>query len=138
MTTQILTGNSEVRSDHVATAIGPFSQALLGKANGRLLAISGQGGFGLDGKLVATGPGCIAAQTERIFENIRHLLQSVGGSMKDLLSLTVYLKDEADYAAFNRMRMKYLTAPFPASATVAGIGFVVDGMAIEISAVAVI
>lgn len=128
----------EVKSASLAQAIGPFSHALVGKPNGRLVSVSGQGGFDKSGRLVAVGSGAISAQADQAFANIRSLLESAGGSMESLMSVTVYLKSAASYGAFNEVRRKHLSSPFPTSTTVADIGFVVEGMEIEISALAIV
>jgi 2-iminobutanoate/2-iminopropanoate deaminase len=138
MSTPVSERTTEVRAHPVALPIGPYSQALLGKSQGRLLAISGQGGFDRSGKLVALGPDAVGAQADRIFENIRCLVEAAGGSMNDPISLTVYLRTAAGYPAFNESRQRHLRHPYPASATVTDVGFVVDGMEIEISALAVV
>ncbi|WP_076998100.1 RidA family protein [Variovorax sp. KK3] len=113
--------------------IGPYSNGLLAPP-GRLLAIAGQSGVVED----TTSPPDAAAQADVIFRNIRTIVEAAGGSMSDLVSLTIYLRDATSYAAVNDARKRHLAAPYPASATVTGIGFLTPGMAVEISALAVI
>lgn len=113
--------------------IGPYSNGLLAPP-GRLLAIAGLAGVGADGR-AALG---VANQTRIIFENMRTIVEAAGGTMQDLISLTIYLKDGATYGEVSAVRKEFLSEPYPVSATVTGIGFLTEGMDIEISGLAVI
>jgi 2-iminobutanoate/2-iminopropanoate deaminase len=114
--------------------IGPYSNGLIA-APGRLMAIAGQGGLSPDGELV--GPGA-REQTEQIFENFKTILAAAGGSMSDIIQMTIYTRTAASYAEVNEARRKYFVEPYPTSATVTDIGFLMPGMEVEISALAVV
>lgn len=102
-----------IHSDYAPKAIGPYSQAIL--HNG-LAYLSGQ--IPLDpvsGQLIA---GDIAAQTERVLENLKAVLDACGSSLDAVLRTTVYLADMADFPAMNEVYARYFTNPAPARSTV--------------------
>ncbi len=94
-------------------AIGPYSQAV--KANG-LLFLSGQ--IALDpasGQVVA---GDVRAQTERVLENLKAVLEAGGSSLGQVLKTTVFLADMADFTAMNEVYGRYFAQEPPARSTV--------------------
>jgi 2-iminobutanoate/2-iminopropanoate deaminase len=93
--------------------IGPYSQAI--KANG-LLFVSGQ--VALDAKSGEFLAGDIKAQTEKVFENLKGILEAGGASLHHVLKATVFLKDMNDFAAMNEVYAKYFTQAPPARSTV--------------------
>ncbi len=98
-------------------AIGPYSQAVLveGPA-GRTLHCAGQ--IPLDpatGDLVA---GDVAAQTERVLDNVRAVLAAAGMTFADVVKTTVYLTDLADFARMNEIYGRHFHEPHPARSTV--------------------
>ncbi len=98
-------------------AIGPYSQAV--KANG-LLFLSGQ--IALDpasGQVVA---GDVRAQTERVLENLKAVLEAGGSSLAQVLKTTVFLADMADFAAMNEVYGRYFAQEPPARSTVQAAG----------------
>jgi 2-iminobutanoate/2-iminopropanoate deaminase len=93
--------------------IGPYSQAI--KANG-LLFVSGQ--VALDaasGEFVATD---VRQQTERVFENLKGILEASGVSFHHVVKTTVFLKDMNDFGAMNEVYGRYFSAAPPARSTV--------------------
>jgi enamine deaminase RidA (YjgF/YER057c/UK114 family) len=109
-----------------------YSQVMV--ADGPMLFVSGQGGFGDDGAVVDAND--FEAQLRRAYANLAALLEANGGSLATVVRMTIYLARAADYDAFKRVRHEVFDAPYPAStATVAG-GFLFDGMLVEMDAVA--
>lgn len=102
-----------VRTDAAPAPIGPYSQAL---RRGDLLALAGQ--IGLDPATGALVPGGIVAETRRAFENVDAVLAAAGASRDDVVSITVYLADLAEFAAFNEEYARHVPTPPPARATV--------------------
>src|SRR5262249_17896355 len=76
-----------VHSDRGPKPIGPYSQAV--KING-LLYLSGQ--IPLDPKTNEMISGDIKAQTERVLENIKGILESAGSNLNHVVKTTVFLK----------------------------------------------
>jgi 2-iminobutanoate/2-iminopropanoate deaminase len=110
--------------------IGPYSQAV--KANG-LLFVSGQ--VALDAKTGEFLAGDIKAQTEKVFENLKGILEAGGASLHHVLKTTVFLKDMNDFAAMNEVYAKYFTQAPPARSTVQ-VGRLPKDALVEIEAIA--
>lgn len=90
----------------------------------------------LDGKDIK---GDIEAQARTIFALLDQTLKRSGGSLKDIVSMTAYLTDARNGAAFAKVRTEmFPDRNFPASAQITVSGLAVPGMLIEIHAVAVI
>jgi len=84
-------------------AIGPYSQAVRA---GNLVFTAGQ--IALDpvtGHVVASD---IAAQTTRVMENLKAILEAAGSSLSRTIKATVFLKDFNDFAAMNAVYGAYL------------------------------
>ena len=102
-----------VSSPSAPAAIGPYSA---GVKAGSLLFLSGQ--IPLDpatGQLVT---GDIAAQTDRVMQNLGALLTAAGVSFDHVVRTTIYLADMNDFAIVNEVYGRYFTHPAPARATV--------------------
>lgn len=92
-----------VATDGAPAAIGPYSQ---GVRVGNLLFTAGQ--IALDpvsGQLVA---GAITEQTQRVFENLKAILEEGGSSLDRVVKATVYLKSMDDFASMNSVYSTYL------------------------------
>jgi enamine deaminase RidA (YjgF/YER057c/UK114 family) len=72
-----------------------FSHAVSVPA-GRMVFLAGQVGMDRDGKVVSGG---VVAQFEQALANLLTVLAAAGGQPGDLVSLTIYLVDLADYQA---------------------------------------
>ena len=94
-------------------AIGPYSQAI--KANG-FLFVSGQ--IPLDPETNQLIGGDIRAQTERVLENLKGIVEAAGSSLDRVVKTTVYLKDMGEFAAMNEIYARYFPGDPPARATV--------------------
>jgi 2-iminobutanoate/2-iminopropanoate deaminase len=94
-------------------AIGPYSQAVIW--NG-LLFLSGQ--VALDPATGQMIEGDVAAQTTRVFENLRAVLAAAGSSFAQVLKTTVYLKDMGEFAKMNEVYARYFPENAPARSTV--------------------
>ena len=106
----------------------PFSQAVRA---GDFLFLSGQ--LGLDaGKLVEGG---IEAQTAQTLRNIEAVLAQSGASMAQVIKMTVWLTDAADFAAFNGVYRQHFPERPPVRSTVIS-GLALPGAKVEIEALA--
>ncbi len=111
-------------------AIGPYSQGI--KAGG-LLFVSGQ--IPLDPATGALVDGDIAAQTHRVFANLKAILEAGGSSLDHVVRSTVYLADMDDFTAMNAVYGTYFSAPAPARATIQAVRLPKDAR-IEIDVIA--
>ena len=102
-----------IHTDKGPKAIGPYSQAV--KANG-FIFVSGQTAFD-----PATGQpieGGAAAQTERIMQNLKAIVEAAGSSLDRAVRLGVFLKDMNDFTAMNEVYARYFPSSPPARSTV--------------------
>jgi len=102
-----------ISTDSAPKAIGPYSQAV---AYGGLIYCSGQ--IPLDPATNTLIEGDIAAQTERVLENLKAVLTAAGSSLAQVLKTTVYLKDISEFGSMNEIYGRYFSADAPARATV--------------------
>mgnify|MGYP001219763602 CR=1 FL=1 len=102
-----------VATDSAPKAIGPYSQAT---AHNGLVYLSGQ--IPLDPATMQIIEGDIAAQTERVMENLKAVLEAAGSSLSQVLKTTVYLKDMGEFAKMNEVYGRYFPDSPPARATV--------------------
>ena len=82
-----------------------------------LLYIAGQGAHSHD--TGETFPMDIDNHTKRVMENVKHLVETGGGSMDSILQLTVYLAKIDDYDGMNKVFKTYFPHGGPARTTVA-------------------
>ena len=102
-----------VATDRGPQAIGPYSQAI--RANG-FVFLSGQ--IALDPKTQQIVEGGIVAQSERVLENLKCIVEAAGSSMQRVVKTTVSLADMTDFAAMNEVYARYFTTHPPARSTV--------------------
>ena len=98
---------------------------------GDFVFVSGQVGFGPDGKVVAGG---IEAETRQTLDNIAAALRLAGASLADVVKVTVWLADLDEFPAFNAVYRTYFPQSPPARSTVEA-GLMVDAR-VEIEVVA--
>lgn len=85
-----------LNTEKAAKAIGPYSQ---GVDTGHLLFLSGQ--LPIDpqkGKITAD---TVEEQTKQSLNNVKSILESAGGSMRDIVKTTVYLSDIGNFMRMN-------------------------------------
>jgi 2-iminobutanoate/2-iminopropanoate deaminase len=100
-------------SQELTPPVGPFSQAI--KVDG-FIYFSGQVGQDpTTGKLVTGG---IAAEAERVLQNLSAVLKAAGKSFDDVVRAGVFLTSMSDFAAMNGIYAKYFSQPFPARTTI--------------------
>lgn len=88
----------------------PFSAYSNVASTGELVFVAGQ--VGLDAAGRPAGPG-VAEQTVQAYENIRTILASEGGSLRDVVRFVSYLVSADDIAEFYRARQDYFAGAFP-------------------------
>jgi 2-iminobutanoate/2-iminopropanoate deaminase len=111
-------------------AIGPYSQAI--RANG-FAFVSGQ--IAIDPATQQVISGGVAAQTDRVLENLSAILKAAGSSLDLVVRSTVFLKSMNDFAAMNDVYGKYFSAAPPARSTVEVAGLPKDVL-VEIDVIA--
>lgn len=122
----------EIISVEDLPVMGPYSQAVI--ANGFLFA---SGVIAMDpdtGKLVEPD---INKQTRQVFENIKAVLQAGGATLSDVVKVSVFLKNPADFPAMNEVYASYFIHHKPARTTVPGAVWG-PGVLIEIEVIALV
>jgi len=110
-------------------AIGPYSQAV---RHGDLVFFSGQ--IPLDPETMEVVTGGIEVQSVRVLENMSAVAKAAGGSLQDIIKLTIFLTDLADFAIVNDTMKRYFDAPYHARSTVQ-VAALPRGVSIEIEAI---
>jgi 2-iminobutanoate/2-iminopropanoate deaminase len=126
--------NPEVRRIHNARDKGFSAAVTVPVGTGTLIFISGEIGRDGEGKLV---PGGMEAEASQCFANIRYALERAGAGFKNVVRITAYVKDLADYPAYAKVRSETFGADWPASASV-GVSDLLFGARVEVDAVAFI
>ena len=108
----------------------PFSPAIQA---GDYIFVSGQAGF-QDPKTGEASEG-IEAQTKQCLENIKQVLETAGSSLDDVVKVTVFLGNVADYAKMNEIYQSYFPKDNPARST-AVTGLANPNMVIEMECIA--
>jgi len=79
-----------------------------------LIYIAGQVAVNSKGEFV--GVGSFEAQAEQVFQNHAAALASVGCTARDLVKLTVYMRDMRNLLAYRAARIKFLGSVTPVAA----------------------
>jgi 2-iminobutanoate/2-iminopropanoate deaminase len=118
-----------VSTEQAPKAIGPYSQAI---AIDGWIHTSGQIPLTAAGEKVA---GDIAAQTGQVFDNLEAVLAAGGSSLAQVVSVTVYMTDLAEFARMNEIFASRFGEHRPARSTVQ-VAALPTGARVEIAAIA--
>jgi reactive intermediate/imine deaminase len=105
-------------------------------SGGRVIFVAGQIPWNADGQTVCKGD--VAGQTRQVFTNIGAVLAEAGGTLDDVVKITVFAADIRYRDAINQVRTETFTEPYPASTQVAVASLVDPEWLVEIEAVAFI
>jgi 2-iminobutanoate/2-iminopropanoate deaminase len=108
----------------------PYNQAIVA---GGFVFVAGQ--LGLDPAAGSMVEGGIGPQTERIFANLRAILEAAGSSLGRIVKTTVFLTNLDDFAAMNEVYAREIGSEPPARSTVE-VGRLPSGALVEIEAIA--
>ena len=114
-----------------------FSPAVITEGAGNVFWLAGHGGFVDDqGRSIA---GDFDAQSRQSFANLEVTLKKAGGTLADLVTMTVYIIDSRFGDRFVEIRKEYFPdANYPGSALITCAGFAKTEMMVEIQGIAVI
>jgi 2-iminobutanoate/2-iminopropanoate deaminase len=119
-----------IKPKNSPTAVGPYNHAV---RIGDLLFCAGQIPIEpATGNLVA---GDIKAQTERVLQNVKAILDDQKLTFANVVKSTVFMTNLGDFAAMNEVYAKYFTENFPARSTVQ-VAALPKGASVEIEVVA--
>jgi len=105
-------------------------------SGGRVVFIAGQIPWDANGQTVCKGD--VAGQTRQVFANIATVLAEAGGSLEDVVKITVFAADIRYRDAINQVRTETFSEPYPASTQVAVASLVDSEWMVEIEAIAFI
>jgi 2-iminobutanoate/2-iminopropanoate deaminase len=120
-----------ITTHEAPAAIGPYSQAV--RANG-IIFLSGQ--IALDPKTGELVSGDVAAEAERVMENLGAVLRAAGADFSRVVRTTIFLVNLADFQTVNAIYGKRFSGTPPARATVQ-VAALPRGAKIEIDAIAI-
>lgn len=118
----------------MAPPVGLYSTAVWAPP-GRTLHISGQvctTGTGW------VGPADVKVQARQTIRNLQQILEHAGGSLADIVKMTVYLTSMSYAKDVSEVRAEFFKPPYPASTLVQVVALFDPVLLIEIDAVAVI
>lgn len=118
-----------IHSDDAPAAIGTYSQAI---RTGGLVFLSGQ--IPLDPATMEIIDGDFEARARRVFDNLAAVAAAAGGSLNDIVKLTVFLTDLGNFATVNSVMEDYFQQPYPARAAV-GVASLPKGVDVEADAI---
>jgi 2-iminobutanoate/2-iminopropanoate deaminase len=117
-----------LQPEGLATPQFPYSPVV---ASGDLVVTAGQVAHDETGQLVADD---IEGQCRRALENVRTGLRAAGCELADVIKVTAFLADLADFRAYNDVYREFFQPPYPARTTV-GVSLP-PGILVEIEAIA--
>jgi reactive intermediate/imine deaminase len=125
--------NTLIRAKGLAEPISHYSDAVRA---GNTIYVSGQAAVDENGHLV--GRDDVVAQTRKVLDNMKLVLAAAGATLDDVTKVTVYLAHAADRPRVNEVRKAYFKDNKPASTLIGINEFAIEGMLVEIEAVAVV
>ena len=121
-----------IATNNAPGAIGAYSQAV---KVGDTVYMSGQ--IPLDPKTMEVVDGGVEAQIKQVFTNLAAVCEAAGGSLEDIVKLTVYLTDLGDFAKVNEAMADFFEAPYPARAAI-GVSQLPKDVPVEVEGVMVL
>lgn len=121
-----------IKTKDAPSAIGTYSQAVRVKDT---VYLSGQ--IPLVPETMEVVEGGTRDQITQVFNNLRAVAEAAGGSLADIVKLTVFLTDLTNFAEVNEIMASYFEEPYPARAAV-GVASLPKDVQIEVDAVLVL
>ena len=102
-----------IATESAPSAIGSYSQAI--ESDGTVF-LSGQ--IPLVPETMKLVEGGLEAQLTQVFQNLENVAKAAGGTLGDVVKVTIYLTDLSEYKIVNEVMQQFFSAPFPARAVV--------------------
>jgi reactive intermediate/imine deaminase len=129
---RITVAKQAIQTKEAPAAIGTYSQAVRA---GATVYLSGQ--IPLDPTTMQFVGADPRAQITQVLENLACVAAAAGGSLDDIVKLTVYLTDLAHFPLVNEIMAQYFKEPYPARAAI-GVAALPRNSQVEIDAVLVL
>ena len=120
-----------IHTERAPSAIGAYSQAVRA---GDSVYLSGQIPLLPSTMELASG---VDEQIHQVFRNLSAVAEAAGGSLDQVVKLTVYLVDLGHFARVNEIMAQYFEPPFPARAAL-GVAALPKGAGIEVEGIMVL
>jgi len=121
-----------INSTSAPEALGTYSQAI---QHGNTVYLSGQ--IPLDAETMQFSSEEIRLQIVQVIENLSAVCEAAGGSLSNIVKLTVYLIDLNHFPLINDAMTHYFSKPYPARTTL-GVSALPRGAQVEMDAIMVI
>ncbi|MVW73312.1 Rid family detoxifying hydrolase [Bordetella sp. 15P40C-2] len=123
-----------IHTDAAPAAVGPYSQAVAVQG-GKTVYLSGQ--IGLE-----PGTGDLAsenfdAQVRQAFANMTAVIEAAGGTLNNIVKLTLFLTDLSKFTAANAIMSELIPQPYPARSTI-GVASLPKDAQFEVEAILVL
>lgn len=118
-----------IATPNAPAAIGPYSQAT---RHGDVVYLSGQ--IPLDPVSMELVEGDFTAQSHRVFKNLQAVCVAAGGSLDQILRVTIFLTDMDSFPQVNAVMAEYFSKPYPARVTI-GVAALPKGAQVEVDAI---
>ena len=113
-------------------AIGTYSQAI---RTGDTVYLSGQ--IPLDPITMQIASEDIKLQINQVIENLAVVCEAAGGSLANIVKLSVYLTDLSHFPLINEAMSRYFTTPYPARAAI-GVSALPRGAQVEMDGIMIV
>lgn len=131
-----MTIKTAITSPNAPKPVGVYSSAIKVRGGGDLVFISGVTSRAPDGSVV--GVDDITLQTETAIKNLAAIVEAAGGTLSDIVKVTVFLRNMEQFREVHEVRRRFFMQPYPAS-TMVEISRLVDARSlIEIEAIAIL
>lgn len=121
-----------IHSDRAPAAIGTYSQAIRTE---NLVFLSGQIPLVADTMEVVAGD--FESRARQVFANLQAVAKAAGGSLNNVVKITVFLTDLDNFATVNAVMEEFFEKPYPARAAV-GVASLPKGVDVEADAILVL
>lgn len=121
-----------IYTNKAPAVIGPYSQAI--KID-NVVYLSGQIPFNAESDQLITNN--VEAETHQVFKNLTNVAEAAGGSLANIVKLTIFLTDLSHFSQVNDIMTRYFSKPYPARSTI-GVAALPKGVTIEIEGILVL
>jgi 2-iminobutanoate/2-iminopropanoate deaminase len=123
-----------VHTNAAPAAVGPYSQAVIA-SSGQTVYLSGQIGLvPATGEMISEE---FEDQVRQSLANMKSVIEAAGGSLEQIVKLTLFLTDLGKFSVANGLMAEFLPEPFPARSTI-GVASLPKGAQFEVEAIVVI
>jgi 2-iminobutanoate/2-iminopropanoate deaminase len=123
--------HQSVTAPELPKALGPYSP---GVVLGDLIFVSGQGA--VDPKTGKLAGDDVESQTEQVFKNIEAILKAAGSGLDKIVRCGVFLTDMREFPRMNAVYERMMAGNRPVRTTVQAAGLPMEGLKVEIDAIA--